>query len=1312
MDAVAVILDAMETGTHAGEPGHSMANAQSLYELLKLRLRGRWETASIGKKMSAENALKHFESAPGAGRERLAEVLSDGKIGEDLELLLLARTLLDLSASSGNSLCLGPVGEVGGDMTVAGNNVFQIRYEAAHDKQAPTSKDRVRELVTHARERLRYQVGADRSSEFFQKFVRDVYFPRQGTEDKLRKFIRQSEYRCFVVVGPAGTGKTNLLCRFAQILQDERDSFVPLLLASTDLDLDLQSIEQAILDQANAGVEEGNRNHGIEHLSSLLEVENAHLIVILDAINEMVGTNAFQRFNRQFDRLLGQVLALDAPIFFVLSCRQEPWSQFGSSFWVNDQVWRPEGSRPGSAGRATHLLKNFDESEVDSVIERYFAWYAIEGRLLGTARRNCCDPLMLRYLCAAYTRRSPGDKVTPADEIEPFKLGVLSSLRRKEAFDHFVENRTEHMASAALAALGSRDDDLVYETTTRYLITVAYAMYLKKRPYIKVEEVIQVARDLGHPDRLLADKSAHHFLSDPRSVFFRLVDEGVILSKRDRDTYSFVFEAYFEFSLGRYIVLHRWPDLSGGEIDPERIEEDFELLLREHEKLSEEDTFNNLFGAMQFALLVVDQPRKRTRQERLYGRHPDLFLKLVRRMSRTSTRGLDWIQQALSSIRESHFTDVEVWRREESAAAGQALKEGFDQVLEILEGLTNATDFVVLWDLTLTIEKLADARSDKVLAELERWSRSGTILQAFFATLGLVRLSFRYPREVTKILFSLSEQPRFRESFWLARSLILAIGELLRRDEGHLDPGDRCRLLDVLRTFAEGSGEGAIRALALSALAFLAEGERLEWVERRLVDESWPWAGFNLVLGLRDLQWKESQTQSIRQILRRLASEGHPHTLYAIDRLLLSERGTDLRSDELQEKLRGNRWRAGSSSGRSGRQHSELPGIAYTPAYLLPDYDNHIECRERLEAVVQRLGEALPDRFNWIDPWMADENQLSWAHSEWIDRHRDRAPWPRYIEEVREAGKLCGSPSMVRDQGSGPSELRFESYDAARLSVGGVLAAIDYVLDGPAPVALALNRPPGHLANNTICIFNNVAIGAHYAKDHYAIERILILDCDAHQGLHTYRVFRGATDVVYFSIHVDGDYATEAGLVEHTGEGEGAGFTFNLNYPKGMRDPGYRAVVDHLLLPVLDQFSPELVLISAGFDGHFDDPLTPGCDLTERAYIHLARALSDWARPRGVKIAGGLEGGYGLDGMASSFVHMLNILGGLDIPPEEIGLVPLPEGFDPEEDPTLSLVHAQIRRRIEAVAEFRSKQPDHLFDPSHPTWKRILEKTP
>jgi acetoin utilization deacetylase AcuC-like enzyme len=158
-------------------------------------------------------------------------------------------------------------------------------------------------------------------------------------------------------------------------------------------------------------------------------------------------------------------------------------------------------------------------------------------------------------------------------------------------------------------------------------------------------------------------------------------------------------------------------------------------------------------------------------------------------------------------------------------------------------------------------------------------------------------------------------------------------------------------------------------------------------------------------------------------------------------------------------------------------------------------------------------------------------------------------------------------------------------------------------------------------------------------------------------------------------------------MITNIGEGPGKGYTFNIPYPPNMGDEGYEFISNNLLLPVALDFKPELILVSAGFDGHFDDPLTPVCRLSEQSYINLARILRQIAELNHCKIVGALEGGYALTAMPNSLAHMLNIWGDWDLE-GEIGYTPKPANYSETLNPAaVDAVRELVAQRIKLMKE-------------------------
>jgi acetoin utilization deacetylase AcuC-like enzyme len=211
-----------------------------------------------------------------------------------------------------------------------------------------------------------------------------------------------------------------------------------------------------------------------------------------------------------------------------------------------------------------------------------------------------------------------------------------------------------------------------------------------------------------------------------------------------------------------------------------------------------------------------------------------------------------------------------------------------------------------------------------------------------------------------------------------------------------------------------------------------------------------------------------------------------------------------------------------------------------------------------------------------------------------------------------------------------------ESYEVALLAAGASVELALRVARGEFRCGLAALRPPGHHAESGramgFCLFNNAAIAARALRAEAGVERVLILDWDVHHGNGTQHVFEDDPDVLYASTH-QFPYYPGSGAAHEAGRGKGLGATLNIPLPAGCGDAEYTGVFQRLLVPVVQDFRPELVLVSCGFDAHADDPLS-AMNLSEAGFgalARIARALAD-------DLCGGrvvllLEGGYALSGL-------------------------------------------------------------------------------
>jgi acetoin utilization deacetylase AcuC-like enzyme len=249
---------------------------------------------------------------------------------------------------------------------------------------------------------------------------------------------------------------------------------------------------------------------------------------------------------------------------------------------------------------------------------------------------------------------------------------------------------------------------------------------------------------------------------------------------------------------------------------------------------------------------------------------------------------------------------------------------------------------------------------------------------------------------------------------------------------------------------------------------------------------------------------------------------------------------------------------------------------------------------------------------------------------------------PAYVAEVRR------SASMPRYDFDPDTHTSPDSYQTALLAAGGVLTAVEAVMDGAADNAFAIVRPPGHHALATramgFCLFNNVAIAARYLIRQRGLKRVLVVDWDVHHGNGIQDIFYDSSEVVYFSIHQYPFYPGSGGLDE-VGCGAGAGYTVNAPMPATFGDNEYVRVFDELLAPIVRQYRPEFILVSSGFDAHFRDPLG-GMRVTEGGFAALARRVKRMAAECcGGRMAVALEGGYDLQALADSGRSVIEELG-------------------------------------------------------------------
>jgi acetoin utilization deacetylase AcuC-like enzyme len=306
------------------------------------------------------------------------------------------------------------------------------------------------------------------------------------------------------------------------------------------------------------------------------------------------------------------------------------------------------------------------------------------------------------------------------------------------------------------------------------------------------------------------------------------------------------------------------------------------------------------------------------------------------------------------------------------------------------------------------------------------------------------------------------------------------------------------------------------------------------------------------------------------------------------------------------------------------------------PSSLEHDTGGHPEQAARIVAIEHEL-----DRRDWLGWERVPSPEVS------LDALHAVHP-PEYVEGVA-AFAAAGGGQLDADTLASTG-----SYEAALHAAGGAVAVVDMLLDSSAPCAFSAHRPPGHHALPEramgFCLFNNVAVAARHALDGRGRSRVMVLDWDVHHGNGTNDIFYASPEVLFVSIHQSPLYPG-SGTRSELGEGDGLGFTVNLPVPPGSGDHEFISLVRDVAVPLLHAFAPELVLISAGYDAHADDPLA-ACVVTEDGYAAMAALMRDAAAGAGIPLGVVLEGGYALDALAGSVAATIATLGPERLSPE------------------------------------------------------------
>ncbi|HNO76555.1 MAG TPA: histone deacetylase [Phycisphaerae bacterium] len=293
----------------------------------------------------------------------------------------------------------------------------------------------------------------------------------------------------------------------------------------------------------------------------------------------------------------------------------------------------------------------------------------------------------------------------------------------------------------------------------------------------------------------------------------------------------------------------------------------------------------------------------------------------------------------------------------------------------------------------------------------------------------------------------------------------------------------------------------------------------------------------------------------------------------------------------------------------------------------------HPERPERLVAISRALAESgLGHGCKPLSTRKASQEQILGVHT------------AKYVERLRLA---CVRGDQHID--SHDSAICPDSSETALLAAGSVLEAVDRVMDGDVRNAFCAVRPPGHHCERTesmgFCLFANVAIAAQYLLDEHGLDRVAVVDWDVHHGNGTQHIFEESSKVYFCSLHGHPDHVYPGtGYASECGRADGKGATLNIPLLPGSGDDEYRRAFEEQVLPKLDEFKPEVLIISAGFDAHARDPLAP-LELQSESFAWMTQHLVDVAaRHCSRRLISVLEGGYDLQALSESVCQHVRTL--------------------------------------------------------------------
>lgn len=303
-------------------------------------------------------------------------------------------------------------------------------------------------------------------------------------------------------------------------------------------------------------------------------------------------------------------------------------------------------------------------------------------------------------------------------------------------------------------------------------------------------------------------------------------------------------------------------------------------------------------------------------------------------------------------------------------------------------------------------------------------------------------------------------------------------------------------------------------------------------------------------------------------------------------------------------------------------------------------FQNHINPPSHPESVKRLsvfeeffLKSDLPGAITELSPIEASEDDIAMVHS------------PAYVEALKKRAELAEhSNKLVAIDGD--TFLSPKTYSTAKLAAGAGLTALNNMSDSGIDSSFVAVRPPGHHAlaakGMGFCLFNNVAVTVRNAQKQ-GFKRIFVLDWDVHHGNGTEAIFYDDPSVFFLSLHQFPFWPPGSGWYEDDGTKEGKGFNLNIPLPAGSGDRGYKRAFEYIVQPVCEEFAPDLILVSAGYDAHIFDPLGQQ-QISTAGFADMTKSITHLRDKLKSKIICFLEGGYNTQALAKSVISTMNVL--------------------------------------------------------------------